>query len=436
MPNDWLVEERCPQCGGPVSMHEADRILTCAYCKVRLYVLAGGALAKYCLPVKPAPIGTIVMVPYWRLRAHRYRLLPSGVVPGAADCTALAADVPGLASSLGVRAQAVPLRFATPAAEGRFLPATRPPDLVFQQLERLRRVEQGLASGPRASEEREAAPFEATITTASSLVYTPVRVSARSVFDAVLNRRVAGIDADRWNDAVPGADDRPAPVRFLATLCPECGWQLEGATGTLILLCVNCGRGWRAGKSQLVPADFDVLPADGWTPDAHLPFWRAEARAAATWADFVRLVNLPRVVQAAWEREPLGFWFPAFAAHPDQFLRAAQTLTCARPGRREAAATEQASTPAEQAPASLQPRKCRAVTLPEAALDEALFVLLASLGHARRGMREILAGIDLHVHERRLVYVPARFNGRELVNPELGLTVQRSLRSSSFSSQL
>lgn len=419
MPSDWIVEERCPQCGAPVSMHEADRILTCAYCKVRLYVLAGGGVPKYCLPVKPAPIGEIVMVPYWRLRAHRYRLRPSGADPASADCTALAADVPRLASSLGVRAQAVPLRFASPAAEGRFLPATRPSSLVLQQLERLRRVERAIA-GERADGDGDGAAFEATITIAASLVYTPVRV-ARSVFDAVLNRRIAGIDGDAWQRAVGGGDDRPAPVRFLATLCPECGWQLEGATDTQVLLCVNCGRGWRAGEERLVEAPFGALPTGGWTPDAHLPFWRAEAPVASTWADLVRLVNLPRVVQPGWEREALGFWFPAFPTHPDQFLRAAQAVTCARPplpaGQARTRDHGQARTPVLQ--------RAAAVTLSEDALDEAMLVLLASLGHARRGMRETLREADLHLRQRSLVYVPVRFNGREYVNPELGLTVRR-----------
>lgn len=411
MTRDWLVEERCPQCGGPVSMHEADRILTCAYCKVRLYVLAG-TVPKYCLPVKPAPVGEIVMVPYWRVRAHRYRLHSSGIRAAAADCTALACDAPRLPASLGVRAQAVPLRFASPAGQGRFLPITGGSGLVIEHLGRLSRVEQAIAGLDRANGDGPAeAAFESILATATSLVYTPVRV-ARSVFDAVLNRRITGIDGDAWRRAVEGRDDPPEAVRFLATLCPECGWQLEGGTDTLVMLCVNCGQGWRAGDARLVPAPFDVLPASGWKPDAHLPFWRAEAQIAPTWADLVRLANLPRVVQPAWEREPLGFWFPAFDASPEQFLRGAQTLTCARP----------AWDGPGRSPIPI--RACRSVTLPESALDEALAVLLGSLGRARRAPDPRGNG-SVRVHSPRLVYVPVGFNGREYVNPELRLTVQR-----------
>lgn len=425
MPSDWIVEERCPQCGAPVSMHEADRILVCAYCKVRLYVL-GGDPPKFCLPVKPAPIGEIVMVPYWRLRASRYRVTASGVRASAADCTALASEAPQLPASLGVRAQAVPLRFASPAVEGRFLPVTRPQDLVFDRLARLSRVEQAFA-GTAAGGDGEggpASPFEASLSRAASLVYAPVRV-ARSVFDAVLNRRIAGIDGDAWNEAVGGVDDRPAPVRFVATLCPECGWQLEGDADTLVMLCVNCGRGWTAGDGRLVPALFDTLPANGWKPDAHLPFWRVEAPIAPTWADLVRLVNLPRVVQAEWEREPAGFWFPAFDAPPEPFLRMAQTMTCARPQ----VTAGPASPPARDVQASPRPpvlRRARAVVLPERALWGALLVLLASLGRTRRNIRDVLREPGVRAGTSRLVYVPVRFNGREHVNPELGITVPKA----------
>jgi len=68
------------------------------------------------------------------------------------------------------------------------------------------------------------------------------------------------------------------------------------------------------------------------------------------------------------------------------------------------------------------------VTLPERALDEALVVLLASLGRTRRGIHEVLREASPRVHASRLVYVPVRFNGREHVNPELGLTVQGPAR--------
>lgn len=428
MTKDWIVEARCPQCGGPVSMHETDRILTCAYCRVRLYVLAGEP-PKFCLPVKPAPVGEIVMVPYWRVRAGRYQLSPSGMRATAADCTAVAADAPGLAASLGLRAQAVPLRFASAAGEGRFLPVGRASDRVFERLARLPRVERAIAAAMTGDDERESAtlPPEATITTATSIVYTPVRV-ARSVFDAVLNRRLPGIDGDAWMRAAGAGDDRPAPVRFLATLCPTCGWPLEGPADTMVLLCVNCGQGWCAGDDRLEPAPFDVLPAAGWKPDAYLPFWRAEARIAATWADLVRFANLPRVVQPDWEHEALGFWFPAFDAQPGQFLRAAQAATCARPRLNGAAI-------AESPPDGFVPRTCRAVTLPASALADALLVLLASLARARHGAWDVLRAADLSIHTRRLVYVPVRFNGREQVNPELQLTVQGTRRLTADSGQ-
>ena len=68
----WQVEDRCPQCGALVALNETDRLLSCAYCQVRLYVATDGP-PRYCLPVKPVPAGDLVMVPYWRVRALHYR---------------------------------------------------------------------------------------------------------------------------------------------------------------------------------------------------------------------------------------------------------------------------------------------------------------------------------------------------------------------------
>ncbi|HSK11217.1 MAG TPA: hypothetical protein VK911_16660 [Vicinamibacterales bacterium] len=413
MPNaGWLIEDRCPQCGGPIAMLETDHIVVCDYCRVRLYVVTEG-VGKYCLPVKAAPVGEVVMVPYWRLRGHHYRLSGGAVRSRLVDVTRLAAAAPGLPPTLGVRAQAVPLRFASERDEARFLPAGAPPVLDGH------RRHAGL---PPAAGDRGA--IDGVFVASSALVYAPVRV-ARSVFDGVLNRRIPGVDGDTWARLAGPADDRPGPVRFLATLCPECGWQLEGAADTLVLLCVNCGGGWEAGRDGLRRAAYRMLPAAGWTPQAYLPFWCLGARIGTasldSWADLVRFGNLPLVVQPSWEGEPLRFWIPAFGLHPDRFLRLAQTLTLARP-----AFTATGAESAHERPAG-PVRACHAVTLPEHRLAEAVRVLLVSLARTRPETARLVAEAAIDTDPAHLTYVPVLLNGREYLNPSLQLAVQKGV---------
>jgi hypothetical protein len=419
MANGWQIEDRCPQCGAPVALNETDRLLSCAYCQVRLYVATDGP-PRYCLPVKPAPAGEIVMVPYWRVRALHYRCVPSHVRSALLDTTRLAAPAPGLPHSLGVRPQAVRLRFAVPALAARFLPPSGPPPLPGDQLD-----------AALAGLGEEASLFETCVAPATSRVYAPVRLT-RAVFDAVLNKRIAP-DAEQWLGAAARGSDEPPAIRFLATLCPACGWQLEAARDSLVLLCVNCRTAWRANHAGLRQVPYSVLETDGKaeggsTPRRYLPFWRVAARISGltieSWADLVRFANLPKVVKAEWRDEPAVFWVPGFKAQPDQFLRLAQAATLARPGR-HADIEAGAATPED--PAAPPLRTCYPVTLDENALPAAVTVLVANLANPKTRVFPMLRDVSVAVTASHLVYVPLDFNGREYCNPSLQLTVQQNL---------
>ena len=419
MANGWQIEDRCPQCGGPVTLNETDRLLACAYCQVRLYVATEG-VPRYCLPVKPAPVGDIVMVPYWRVRAQHYRCVPWELRSALLDLTRLATPAPGLPGSLGIRPQAVRLRFAAPSLATRFLPASGPPPLPDEHLD-----------AALSTIEEETHLFEACVAASTSIVYAPVRLT-RAVFDGVLNRRLAA-DAEGWVAAAGSGDEAPPPIRFLATLCPACGWQLEAARDSLVLLCVNCRGAWRANHAGLCPVEYSLLDTGGWTPHRHLPFWRVTARISGlpldSWADLVRFANLPRVVKAEWRDEPLEFWVPGFKAQPDQFLRIAQCVTLARPAHGDTAIRPGTGPDAPPVDGPLAPvlRACYPVTLDNDALAAAVTVLIASLGQPKTRVFQRLREVSVEVTASHLVYVPLDFNGREYQHPSLQLTVQKNL---------
>ena len=64
---NWQIEHQCPRCGAPVLLEETDRILSCGYCRVRLYIRVKDH-ARYCLAPGKAPARDLFFVPYWRFK--------------------------------------------------------------------------------------------------------------------------------------------------------------------------------------------------------------------------------------------------------------------------------------------------------------------------------------------------------------------------------
>ncbi|HDH04186.1 MAG TPA: hypothetical protein ENH01_00515 [Nitrospirae bacterium] len=49
------VEHQCPQCGGPVILEETDRFMSCAFCRVNLFIVSGD-FSRYYLPPSTHPL--------------------------------------------------------------------------------------------------------------------------------------------------------------------------------------------------------------------------------------------------------------------------------------------------------------------------------------------------------------------------------------------
>jgi hypothetical protein len=405
----WQVEAPCPQCGAPVDLDETDRVLSCEYCRVRLSVATDGP-PRYCLPPTHADVGDLVMVPYWRLRGMHYRCVPWEVRESIVDLTRLACRAPGIPPTLGIRPQAVKMRFAAPDPAARFLPVTAPPPLESAVARTV-----GAVDGKPPF-------FAATVATTSSVVYLPVRL-AGGVFDALVNRRLGSVAADTWLEQIDHVSETPAPVRFIATLCPTCGWQLDARRDSLVLLCPQCRAGWQVGAAGLEGIRFEVVPADGWSPAVHLPLWRLTAEVEGleltSWADMARLANLPTVVRPEWERQPIDFVLPAFTCHPEQYLRLGRILTVGRIGVTGEPA-EPASSIAEGSEFTAHP-----VTLPSSTLGDAVKTLIAELGQPKSRLFPRLSAVSVRLTEARLTYLPMAFDGTEYVHPSLPVSLQK-----------
>jgi DNA-directed RNA polymerase subunit RPC12/RpoP len=405
----WKVEHNCPQCGGPIALTEDERVLTCGYCRVRLFVASDGGPIRYAIPPRHAGVGTIVMVPYWRMRGQMYKGDGLALTPRLLDGTRLASPSPGLPPTLGVRPQAMPLCFASAALSDRYLTPTLAPQ--FSAVRRMRKAGARLVGDPH---------FDIPLVPVVSIVYQPVRLSG-GVFDAVGSRRLGSCLADEWVAQAGTADAAPPVVRFLPTLCPWCSWQLDCHPVSHVLTCGLCRSAYVAGERALVETAYLRLPSDGWQPVCHAPFWRARAETPGleleSLADLVRFANLPLVPRVGWEHEPIDYWVPAFPTSPDQFLRFARTMTMARIEPVAAGRQHEAKPMAEPGP----------VTVPASCLPNAVKVLLADLAHPKITVFPQMADLSPRVTRADLVYVPLADGGTEFVHPGSELVVHRNV---------
>jgi hypothetical protein len=406
-PGRWKVEHNCPQCGGPVALKEDERILTSDYCRVKLFVANDGGPLRYCLPARNADVGSIVMVPYWRVRGQAYRGEGLALAARALDDTRLASPAPGLPLTLGVRPQAMALRFASADLGDRFVSPSVAPRFSAERRTKI----------PNARLIDDAF-FDIPLVPMASLVYLPVRLK-RGVYDAVASRRIGALDADDWLPLVGPVDAKPPSVRFLSTLCPWCSWQLDSHPESLVLTCSLCRSAYTANAHGLCDLGYSVLAASNWEPACHVPFWRVRAEISgadlASWADFVRFSNLPIVNRRQWQREPIDFWVPAFGTSPDQFLRFSRTMTIARPNSTPAGRQHEGKPMAEPWP----------VTLPPSCLGTAVKILLADVGHPRTTVFPLIGELGVKVTSAELVYIPLADGGTELAHPGIQLVVQK-----------
>lgn len=319
----------------------------------------------------------IFLVPYWRLRGTLFWAGTEGVAHRFVDATLPAAEAPEFPASLGIRPQAMTLRFVAPDSRGRFLLPSVPAERAAAILAERFADPAAEGAGPAARE---------FIGESLGVIYAPFYLRGK-LFDAVLGRALPRAPREAFESGLAFEERPPAGVRFIPALCPGCGWELAGERDALALRCERCPALWYAGRRSLEPLDTAVLD-DGVDASLHLPFWRLAADRVGT---------------------PFDCWTPAFKIRPELYLRLAAKLTRAAPrGTREG---------------ELPRGETHPVTLPLAEAEESVRWVLSSL----RGVpppREPAAGG--RAAAAALAYVPFHRRASELENPVHGLVVERN----------
>jgi len=205
-------------------------------------------------------------------------------------------------------------------------------------------------------------------------------------------------------------------MTFIPTLCPNCGWDMQGRRDALVLHCANCASMWRATRQGMSRVNVAHMKATDGTDAVYLPFWRLHADVSGialdNYADLVKIANLPRVVQPIWERQPFHFWCPAFKVRPRSFLRLIQHITLAQPR--------------DDLTARLPDGEMHAVNLPVSEAAETLKLNLAGLIRPLKVVQERIADIQVKPNRFLLVYLPFDRRHHDLVQTRFNIAVNRN----------
>jgi len=403
----WEIELQCSQCGAPVSLEETDRLLTCSYCRVRLYLWTSSQFC-YCLPALKAPSENLIFIPYWRFKGVAYSIVPFEVRHRILDATLLANSHRTLPATLGIKPQALKLRFASGEIQGTFVrPQTSLQEAVMRIQNQFQTLEESLSGHP---------PFHREfIGELGSLIFFPVFISKGKIIDGILRRAIGPEKALVLDEALSGMPDH-WHIKPMSTLCPNCGNGLKGGPESVILFCAICHTAWSPSLNGWAAGRFETVPGkrDG---SVYLPFWRMQVAfkgiTLKSYADLARAANLPKMILSAWEEQKVYFWIPAFRVPPALFLRLSKQMTLFQP--------------AEKTEAILPSALLYPVVFPETNAVASLKIHLANLLTRKRDYFPKLQEITMRSVESTLVFLPFDSAGSELVHPKLQIGLQRQL---------
>ncbi len=397
----YRLEQECPQCSAPLEIEDTDRLISCSFCGVSSY-LANPEHCRLVLPARDA--GKINLhVPYLHFKGAVYGCDHQSVKFRLTDTTRLAISLPLVPSSLGVRPQAMKMRYYRPA----------PDCVLMKNTLAWKKVLASMAPAPIPGKK---CLHQVAIGEALNVIYLPLTLKDTTLYDGVLDRPLGTLSRG-WEAIAPHVQGRTGrQPRFLASLCPHCGWDLQGARDSVVLFCHQCNSAWTADSNRLTRVPFVVQA--GSKNSFYLPFWQIQATAPQpveinTFADFIRITNQPLLVRPEWKKQPMRFYAPAFKIRPRSFLRLATRATVSQ--------TRFTLTETDMADIDLHP-----VTLPGSEAIQALKIILANSALGRKNVFPFLPRIRFSVQQARLALLPFGPSTHEFIQEQSGISVNRN----------
>ena len=395
------IEHECPQCAAPLEMDETERLLHCRFCNVQSFLSNTGPL-HFILP-RRHPDPYTIYAPYLRFKGAIYSCLTDRIEHRLADISIKGVRVPFLPASLGLRPQAMKMRFASPEFPGSFLKKSIHADQILNR------------AAKKFNTRDETIMHQAFVGDALNIIYMPLSIRNEEIFDGVVESSLAKI-----SDSIPPFAETEIngnvwkPI-FLSALCPQCGWNLDGEPDSVVLLCSNCNSGWQAAGNHL--SEVEVKAAPTTDKDAlYIPFWKLEVAVQGlklhSFADFIRATNQPLVVRPAWEDTALHFIIPAFKLRPKEFLRLGTQVTLSQ--RHILPATD-----------VIPSKNLYPVTLLQTDISKSLKVVLANSAVSSSNVFPYLPAITFQVKEFFLHYLPFTKTSHEMEQKDLGITINQ-----------
>ncbi len=305
--------------------------------------------------------------------------------------------------SVGLRSQALKLRFVSPETEGLFLKPSVSLESIMKAFD-----ERFSRSLPKPIHHQE------HIGEAISMIYSPFYVEDKLV-DAVLNSPVSPVLADDF-DINNFAQDRPVlGIKFIPTLCPNCGWDLQGEKDSMVLICQNCDSLWRAAKKSLKQINFAHIPANG-EECVYFPFWRIKADISIlnlkSYADLIKIANLPIAVKDAYHKTGFRLWGLGFKVSPSRLINLARSITL--------------SQPRDNLKQGLPDAKLYPVSMPVQESIESLKIILASFIKPSETLLPMLPEIKITAKSYLLVYIPFQVGHHEFIHSGLNIAINKN----------
>ncbi len=408
MNSHFSVEHHCPQCGAPIFLDETDRFFVCPFCRVRSCISQKGFGRYYLTPHSDIPkVIPLVYLPYWRFKGIQYACSQAGVDHWFTDLSILAVDGAhrSIPFSLGFRSQTLTLKRVSVRTKGTFI---RP--LAFKE------SLAALSKRSRQNRESKSAVISEDIGETFSLIYAPFYQKEDRLIDAVLNTPLDP-PVGKENFFTTMEPCRPEKeTQILSGVCPGCGWDLEGQSDSLVLICSNCQTLWQARQDRLDRIRFRSARPE--TPeDVLIPFWKVTAGIGgmdlASYEDLIRLGNLPKVIQPETPHQDIFFWAPAFKIRPKIFLRISRQLTLDQP--------------APGLDKRIRKNQHLPITLPATEAIQSIKITLASLARPLKDHLQNLAAARIKPTEVSLIFLPFEAHHHEFIHRGLNLAINTNV---------
>ena len=403
----------CPQCGAPVDLDIGDPLLSCGFCRTKLYMVPPSGVFSYFLSPaqEPSQDQETCFIPYWRFRGFKFRVHEQK----STDCSLIDTTVPALEVFAGL-----PLLGMAPQLGAVRLNPERPPGLSL-----LSNPSKALKKADARIEmlHRDKPLLEGIMGENSSLILAPFEI-VRKNGDRPSLRPLWGPKAlihldSRQEEALSHLmrqerqEDR---IRFLPLICPECGADLPAFPRAKALLCRVCGRIWSLGTSRLFPKRFSIAVDSIHMDMIFLPFWHFYLEIAGLGIEdrysFFRQIFPYKNPPETWKDEPVQIVIPAFKINPRLFFRLATRMS---------STTSEFSAGASETSETIPRLHMVNFTLEEAA--DSIRIVLLDLFRNRKRIRNLLLKTPVKVKGSQLVLLPFKKGRREYIAVRSGQAV-------------